>query len=56
MYIIEYCDNPDHPQSWKIGKIQYGDDFPDQFEKVSRVLDRYMYLNDMYRIINSWLE
>ena len=52
MYILEYCNDPEHADL-KDGHRNFDDYFPLEFNNALNALDRFLYLTDMHRIIVS---
>lgn len=52
MYVLEYCDNPENAEL-RDGHISYEDSFSDEYLARLRDLDRFMFLADMFRIMQS---
>ena len=52
MYILEYCNDPEHADL-KDGHRNFDDNFPLEFNNALNALNRFLYLTDMHRIIVS---
>ncbi len=52
MFVLEFCDNPNNPILIP-GQVSYSDTFEYEFISQSKALDKFIYLVDMYRIIES---
>lgn len=52
MFVLKFCDNPNDPILIP-GQVSYSDTFEDEFISQSKALDKFIYLVDMYRIIES---
>ena len=52
MFVLEFCDNPNNPILIS-GLVSYSDTFEYEFISRSKALDKFIYLVDMHRIIES---